>query len=102
MISKVVFPWSLCQGEIGLSIENGGSKSVEKVPKNKLQNIIYATPIMLTCHDVSQGSAEESASWQWEDLLNRLKWFKISHAISILKRVLGFWISPKDIVILPA
>jgi len=25
MISKVAFPWSLCQGEIGLSIENGGS-----------------------------------------------------------------------------
>ena len=25
MISKVVFAWSLCQGEIGLSIENGGS-----------------------------------------------------------------------------
>jgi hypothetical protein len=37
------------------------------MPKNKLQIIIYATAIMLTCHDVSRGSAEESASWQWED-----------------------------------
>ena len=35
MISKVAFPWSLCQGEIGLSIENGGSSK----KKTKKENI---------------------------------------------------------------
>ena len=34
MISKVFFPWSLCQGEIGLSKENRGNTMPSSFPKN--------------------------------------------------------------------